>query len=325
MKISIGPVLFEWGKAGVRDFYRRMAYETSAHVLYLGEVVCSKRHHLLPEDLADLARELIPSGKEIIFSTLGLVMSDEEQQELHRCMALAQELGLKVEANDMAGIGVGEGHPLVAGPHVNVYNPETLAFLQGVGVNRMVFPVELSSESMAGIMGHGRKNPVEFEVFAHGRLPLTFSARCYTARAFRLSKANCQYKCADFPDGMITRTQEGEGLLCMNGVQTMSEKVYTLIEETNQLQEMGINLVRLSPQSRHMTEIVALWQARLDGRLDATETMARLVELNDGEPFCNGYFHGLPGMRYHKNQNHGGRGTAPQTPHPFFLIFFKKK
>ncbi|MBF0215295.1 MAG: U32 family peptidase, partial [Magnetococcales bacterium] len=198
MKISIGPVLFEWGRSALKEFYRRMAFETSADVLYLGEVVCSKRQGVPLDELETLARELIPSGKELVISTLGLVMSDEEQEELHRLKDLAVGLGLKLEANDMGGVGVGEGQALVAGPHVNVYNPATLDFLQEVGVVRMVFPVELPADSMAGMINAPRVKPMEFEVFAHGRLPLTFSARCYTARAFRLSKANCQYKCGDF-------------------------------------------------------------------------------------------------------------------------------
>ncbi|MBF0179430.1 MAG: U32 family peptidase [Magnetococcales bacterium] len=299
MRISIGPVLFEWGKSALRDFHRRMAFETPADVIHLGEVVCSKRLHFTPDELTALAKELLPSGKEIVISTLGLVMDDGEQEELRGFVERAAELGVRIEANDMGGIGVGEGHRLVAGPHVNVYNAETLAFLRGIGVERVVFPVELSGEAIAGIIRAERDHPVEFEVFAHGRLPLTFSARCYTARAFRISKANCQYKCGDFPDGMITRTQEGEGLLSVNGVQTMSEKVHTLIGEAPRMEEMGVHLARLSPQSTHMVEIVAIWHERLTGRIDGAEALARLQEHNHGEPFCNGYFHGLPGMRFH--------------------------
>ncbi|MBF0340638.1 MAG: U32 family peptidase, partial [Magnetococcales bacterium] len=138
-----------------------------------------------------------------------------------------------------------------------------------------------------------------FELFAPGLLPLTFSALCSSVRSFLFSKANCQYKCGDFPDGMITRTQEGEGLLSMNGIQTMSEKVHTLIGAIPRLREMGIDLLRISPQSHHMSEIIALWRATLEGRLAPDEALARLGECNHGEPFCNGYFYGKPGMSYH--------------------------
>ncbi|MEO5345060.1 MAG: U32 family peptidase [Magnetococcus sp. YQC-9] len=300
IRIAIGPVLFDWGRSALKDFYRRMALDTPADVIYLGEVVCSKRQGLTLEDIEALAGEVTAAGKELVLSTLGLVMSDEEQNNLHRLKDLAVHLNLKIEANDMAGIGVAEGYRLVAGPHVNVYNPQTLDFLCEVGVVRMVFPVELPEESIRGIVQAPRTQPVEFELFAHGRLPLTFSARCYTARAFRLSKANCQYKCVDFPDGMITRTQEGEGLLTMNGIQTMSEKVHTLMADVPRLAPLGIDIVRISPQSQRMETIVAVWREALDGRLAPEEALERLGACNGGEPFCNGYFHGKPGMHFHR-------------------------
>jgi hypothetical protein len=46
---------------------------------------------------------------------------------------------------------------------------------------------------------------METEVFAYGRLPLAFSARCFTARHFNLQKDDCQFKCIEFPDGLLIR------------------------------------------------------------------------------------------------------------------------
>ncbi|MEO5372137.1 MAG: U32 family peptidase [Magnetococcus sp. DMHC-1] len=297
MKIAIGPVLYEWGKKGIRDFYRRMADETAADVLYIGEVICSKRNHLTPDEMALLAEELRPSGKEIVFSTLGLVMSGEEQEYIQQVVQQATRLGILFEANDMAGIAMGEGHPMVAGPHITTYNPETLDFLAEVGVRRVVIPVELSQAMIAGLIRQNRAR-VQVEVFAYGRLPLTFSARCYTARAFHLPKTNCQYKCGDFPDGMVMKTQDGVPFLNINGIQTLSERLCNLVTEVEQLATMGVDMIRLSPQSRDMTAIVQVWQERLAGRMTAAEAMARLNEINHQEPFCNGYFHGRAGLEF---------------------------
>jgi collagenase-like PrtC family protease len=298
MKIAIGPVLFEWGKAGLRDFYRRMAYETAADILYVGEVVCSKRAGLNLDELIALADELKPSGKTVVFSTLGLVMDEAEQQTLRRIVELAAQHGYGVEMNDMAGISVGEAcHPwMVAGPHINTYNPETFDFLASVGVKRVVFPVELSQEMISGILTQRTARDVETEIFAFGRLPLTFSARCYTARAFQLPKAHCQYKCGDFPDGLAMNTQAGEPFLTINGIQTMSDRRFNLIRNVPMLAGMGVDIVRLSPQSTAMVPVVATWRACLDGRINPDEAMAELQRLHDGETFCNGYFHGRAGL-----------------------------
>jgi O2-independent ubiquinone biosynthesis protein UbiV len=296
MKISIGPCLFDWGKQGITDFYKRMAFETEADILYIGEVVCSKRLHLDPDELFTLAAELKSSGKEIVFSTLGLVMNEPEQAEIRDLAARAREAGLSLETNDMASFGVGEGQPLVAGPHICTYNPETLDFLKEVGVHRIVLPVELSAKYMAGIFRD--RQGVESEVFAYGRLPLTFSARCYTARAFNLPKVNCQYKCGDYPDGMPMHTQDDKQFLVINGTETMSELVYNLIADIQRLQEMKVDIVRLSPQSQNMQGVVDIWKKSMSGEMDGEEALAKLLELNGNDPFCNGYFHERPGLEF---------------------------
>lgn len=296
MKLSIGPSLFEWGKQGFKDFYKRMAFETEADIIYLGEVVCSKRYNLEPGEMVELAEELKSSGKEIVFSTLGLVMSDAEIENLKEIVAKAGELGLMVEANDMAGISEAEGKPMVAGPHITTYNPETLDFLTDVGVKRVVFPVELSRDAVTGIISRIAHQAVEKELFAFGKLPLTFSARCYTARAYKLPKSNCQYKCGEYPDGMEMKTQEGVAFLTVNGIQTMSAQTFNLVDRVEEIGEMGIDILRLSPQSTHMVEAVKIFRERIAGTMDAAEGVAKLNELMGAGVFCNGYYHGKAGL-----------------------------
>ncbi|MBF0584343.1 MAG: U32 family peptidase [Magnetococcales bacterium] len=298
MKIAIGPCLFEWGKKAIRQFYQRMAFETDADILYIGEVVCSKRYHLTPQELGELAELLKPSGKTVVFSTLGLVMNAEEESALRQVADEANRQGVWLEVNDMGGMGIGEGQSLVAGPHINTYNSATVAFLARTGVKRVVLPVELAQPALAAIIaGCGAERP-EMELFAFGHLPLTFSARCYTARAFQLSKSNCQYKCGDFPDGMIIHTQEQEQFLNINGTETMSARVCNLIQELPQLRQMGVDVLRLSPQSQQMAAVVTIWKQALDHKIAGDEALARLQEIHKGEPFCNGYFHGRPGLEF---------------------------
>ena len=78
----------------------------------------------------------------------------------------------------------------------------------------------------------------------------------------------------------------------------MSELVYNLISDTEQLQEMKMDIVRLSPQSQNMSEVVKIWKNRLAGQVDGKEALAKLLELNGDVPFCNGYFHERPGLEY---------------------------
>ncbi len=58
----------------------------------------------------------------------------------------------------------------------------------------------------------GAAGPVVTEVFAFGRMPLAFSARCFTARHHRLKKDECDFRCRDDADGLLLATSEGERL-----------------------------------------------------------------------------------------------------------------
>ena len=49
------------------------------------------------------------------------------------------------------------------------------------------------------------------EVFAFGKVPLAMSARCYHARAHKLTKDNCRFVCEKDPDGMPVKTLDGAG------------------------------------------------------------------------------------------------------------------
>nr|CRH06707.1 putative peptidase U32 [Candidatus Magnetococcus massalia] len=299
MKLSIGPVLFDWGKNGFRDFYKKMAYESSADIIYIGEVVCSKRFNLEVDETLALAEELKGSGKELVISTLGLIMNEPEQETMRQLIQGAKALGLRYEANDMAAFSAGEGQPSVAGPHITTYNPETADFLASVGVDRIAMPVELSLETISMVKRKSQsKAKVEYEMFAYGKIPLTFSARCYTSRAFNLPKVNCQYKCGDYPDGMVMRTQEGKPFLTINGIQTMSDKLFNVVDQLPAMAEQGVDIARLSPQSKNMVEVVQVWRDAADGKLSGEEAKAKLVELNNGQQFCNGYFHGRAGLDF---------------------------
>ena len=41
----------------------------------------------------------------------------------------------------------------------------------------------------------------------YGRLPLAFSARCFTARHYGLNKDDCQFKCMEHPEAITLKTR----------------------------------------------------------------------------------------------------------------------
>ena len=257
MKISVGPIYFYWPKQKVIDFYKKIA-NSKADIVYLGEVVCSKRKELRFEDWLNIASELEASGKEVVLSTLTLLEADSELRRMRR---ISQESKYMIEANDFAAISLAskESKGFIVGPSVNVYNANSLNFLKSKGMKRWCFPVELSKNTLQDMIVH-KGDDLEVEVFAFGKLPLAFSARCFTARAYDLDKDDCQYKCIMHSDGMLLSTKEDEEFLTINGIQTMSNDTFNLINQIDDMRNIGVDVVRISPQSKNTDKIVNIFK-----------------------------------------------------------------
>jgi len=292
MKLALGPLLYFWPREQVEHFYREVA-DLPVDVVYLGETVCSKRRFLTRADWLRLAERLAEAGKEVYLSTLTLM---ESESELRTMRKLVGNGTYPVEANDMAAVSVAAeaGVPFVAGPHLHTYNQETLDLLASLGARRWVMPLELSAETLAQ-MQQRRPEGLETELFVYGRMPLAFSARCFTARNRDLPKDDCRLCCGDYPDGLPLGTQEGERFLTLNGIQTQSGRVCNLLTELPRIGKLGVDVVRISPDSRHSEAVIRAFHEVMTGEVSPEVAQQRLDETT-GEIYCNGYWFGEPGM-----------------------------
>jgi len=284
MRLTLGPLQYFWPRQRVLDFYAAMA-ELPLDVIYLGETVCSKRRELRGGDWLALARELSASGREVVLSALTLIEAESELASLKRLVGNGE---FAVEANDMSAVQLlrERGLPFVAGPGVNLYNRRALALLRRAGMTRWVPGVEQGREQLAEIRQAADAGALpEIELIAWGRLPLAYSARCFTARAHDLAKDDCGFRCLDDPEGLPLATREGAPFLRINGIQVQSEAVCDLAPEIDALRAAGVNLLRLYPQPQGMAGAVAYFRAAL----------AQPPTQRRGD--CNGYWHGEAGMR----------------------------
>lgn len=293
-KLALGPILYYWSKDQVEDFYQNVA-DSAVDIVYLGETVCSKRRIMRSADWFRIGKQLQDQGKTVILSTLTLLEAGSELSSLRR---LCKESPFLIEANDIAAVQLLKelGKPFVTGPSVNIYNSATLEYLSKFGLRRWTLPVELSATELAEFQLN-RPSGVETEVFAWGRMPLAYSARCFTARAENLQKDDCQFRCLDHPDGLLLSTRENEEFLCLNGIQTQSARTLNLLGEIDRFIELGVDVLRISPQSHHTIDIIE----RFASVLNQPKAPARFdLELENWMPgtACNGYWQGKAGMEF---------------------------
>lgn len=293
MKISLGPILYYWSKEALFECYKKVA-ESPVDIVYIGETICSKRRSLDFNDWMEIASMLQEAGKEVVLSSLALIEAESELSSVKRSVSNGSYL---IEANDFGAVqlAIEQSIPFVCGHSVNLYNAHSVSLLAQKGMKRWVMPVELSKDNLSDILAEEVASNVETEIFSYGRLPLAYSARCFTARAFDMPKDQCQFKCLEFPEGIPLYSQEDQSLFQINGIQTQSHQTCNLLPEWETMQRIGVDIMRVS--------ISSIEDLRIIKRLrDLISNENKNIPLQALEQ-CNGYWHGETGIEWRSQTN----------------------
>ncbi len=287
MKYALGSILYYWPKQTLHEFYK-LAIESDADIIYLGETVCSKRREMKPSDWIELAKQLAPSGKQIILSSLALLQAPSELKEISKLIDNGEFL---VEAHDFGIVNMltERNLPFIAGHGLNCYNAQALNILLRQGMIRWCMPVELSRDWLMGLLAQcealGIRNKFEVEVMSYGHLPLAYSARCFTARSENRAKDECETCCINYPQGRKVFSQEQQHVFTLNGLQTQSGYCYNLGNELTSMKGL-VDIVRISPDSIESLDVLTQFKANETGN----------APLSIHNHSCNGYWRQVAGL-----------------------------
>ncbi|RZT39552.1 U32 family peptidase [Cupriavidus agavae] len=286
-RIALGPLLYYWPHATVLSFYAGIA-DSPVDRVYLGETVCTRRHEMRFAHWIEIAQMLREAGKQVVLSTPVLVESDTDIAVMRKICTQGDFL---VEANDLGAVRCMERRPFIGGPHLNVYHADTLAWLAELGAVGCTVPVEMDGPTMLALSA-ARPAGVAVEAMVWGRMPLAFSARCFTARHFRLRKDACEFRCEGYPDGLVASTGEGQAFFTLNGIQTQSATCLDLCAEVSAMADGGIDYMRVSPHASGTGEAIAHLDEIRRAQRPASPSP---VMPADATP-SNGYWSGRPGI-----------------------------
>ena len=101
-----------------------------------------------------------------------------------------------------------------------------------------------------------------------------------------------EFRCDKYNQGLPLYTQEQQRLFLINGIQLQSGIPCNLLSEVKSLQELNVDVLRISPQEENLGAIIYAFKT-------AIKNDESNIELDSPEAgWCNGYWHGQPGLEW---------------------------
>ncbi len=203
-----------------------------------------------------------------VYVTLNTLLHDEELPQAERMAQELYEAG--TDALIIQDTGLLEMNlpplPLFASTQMHNHTPERVAFLEKVGIRRVILARELSLEQIRQIRAQTK---VELETFIHGALCVSYSGQCYMSYALGGRSGN-RGQCAQ-PCRRAYRLVDRNGAVLENNRYLLSLHDLNLTQDLAALLDAGVCSFKIEGRLKDITyvrNVVGHYRQKLDALLE---------------------------------------------------------
>jgi 23S rRNA 5-hydroxycytidine C2501 synthase len=203
-----------------------------------------------------------------VYVTVNTLLHDEELTQAERLIRELYESG--VDALIIQDTGLLELDlpplPLFASTQMHNHTPERVAFLEKVGIQRVILARELSLEQIRAIRAQTK---VELEYFVHGALCVSYSGQCYMSYAIGGRSGN-RGQCAQ-PCRRPYKLVDQAGSVLQDGRYLLSLRDLNLSAHLNELLDAGVRSFKIEGRLKDKTyvmNVVGHYRQKLDALLE---------------------------------------------------------
>lgn len=218
------------------------------------------------EDIAELVKYAHKYWVKI-YVTLNTLLHDDEIPPALRLISQLYDVG--IDGLIIQDVGLLECDlpplPIIASTQMHNNTPEKVAFLEQVGIKRVILARELDLEQIRAIR---EQSNIELEVFVHGALCVCYSGQCYMSYALGGRSGN-RGQCAQ-PCRKPYSLMDGNGKVLAADKHLLSLRDLNLSEHLSELIEAGVSSFKIEGRLKdraYVSNVVAYYRAKLDEAL----------------------------------------------------------
>jgi collagenase-like PrtC family protease len=202
-----------------------------------------------------------------VYVTINTLLTDEELPAAQRLIERLYTIG--VDGIIIQDAGLLELDlppiPLIASTQMHNHTPERVAFLEGVGLQRVILARELSLDEIRAIRA---RTAVELEAFVHGALCVCYSGQCYLSYALGGRSGN-RGQCAQPCRKSYTLT-DADGTALARHKHLLSLRDLNLTDHLAEMLDAGICSFKIEgrlKEKSYVANVVAHYRTALDAML----------------------------------------------------------